>query len=47
MAINDKQMYNEINTTLKSLSDLATDLKSHPTRYINLTVFGRKAKVGQ
>jgi len=46
MAINDKQMYNEINTTLKSLSDLAADLKSHPTRYINLTVFGRKAKVG-
>lgn len=46
MAINDKQMYNEINTTLKSLSDLAADLKSHPARYINLTVFGRKAKVG-
>jgi phospholipid/cholesterol/gamma-HCH transport system substrate-binding protein len=46
MAINDKQMYNEINTTLKSLSDLAADLKQHPTRYINLTVFGRKAKVG-
>ncbi len=46
MAINDKAMYNEINTTLKSLSELAADLKSHPTRYINLTVFGRKAKVG-
>lgn len=46
MAINDKQMYNEINGTLKSLSELAADLKAHPTRYINLTVFGRKAKVG-
>ena len=47
MAVNDKQLYNEVNTTLKSLNELTTDLKAHPSRYINVTIFGRKAKVGQ
>lgn len=46
MAVNDKALYNDVSTTLKSLNDLVSDLKAHPSRYINVTVFGRKAKVG-
>jgi len=46
MALNDKSLYTDITTTMKSLNDLVTDLKAHPSRYINVTVFGRKAKVG-
>lgn len=46
MAVNDKTLYTEVTTTLQSLKDLAADLKAHPSRYINVTVFGRKAKVG-
>jgi len=46
MALNDKALYGNLNTTLKSLDNLVTDLKEHPSKYINITVFGRKAKVG-
>lgn len=45
--VNDKQLYNNLNSTLKNLSELAGDLKAHPSRYINVTVFGRKAKTGE
>jgi phospholipid/cholesterol/gamma-HCH transport system substrate-binding protein len=41
MLINDKAMYNNLNSTLQSLNTLLTDLKSHPGRYINVSVFGR------
>lgn len=46
MAVNDKTLYNDVTQTLKSLNELVADLKAHPSRYINVTVFGRKAKVG-
>lgn len=45
-AVNDPQLYEELNTTLKNFGVLVDDLQKHPSRYINITVFGRKAKVG-
>ena len=46
MAVNNKDLYNNLTKTMKSFDELAADLKAHPARYINVTVFGRKAKVG-
>jgi phospholipid/cholesterol/gamma-HCH transport system substrate-binding protein len=45
--VNDKALYNNLNSTLNNLSELAGDLKAHPSRYINVTIFGRKRQVGQ
>ena len=44
MLINDKEAYNNLNKSLKSLHDLTDDLKAHPGRYINVSVFGKKQK---
>jgi phospholipid/cholesterol/gamma-HCH transport system substrate-binding protein len=44
--VNDKNLYSNFTKTLDELSKLSADLKAHPSRYINLTIFGRKAKVG-
>jgi len=46
-AVNDPQLYNELNNTLNKFGVLVEDLQKHPSRYINITVFGRKAKVGK
>lgn len=45
--VNDKNLYNNLNGTLKNLSDLSADLQAHPSRYINVTIFGRKRQVGE
>ncbi len=42
MLVNNKDMYNNLNGSLKSLSELMTDMKAHPSRYINVTIFGKK-----
>jgi len=44
MLVNDKQFYSELTQTLATLKELAADLKKHPSRYINVTVFGKKQK---
>ncbi|OJW79544.1 MAG: hypothetical protein BGO69_12495 [Bacteroidetes bacterium 46-16] len=44
MAVNDKQLYQNLTETLKTLNGLVADLQAHPSRYINLTIFGRKRK---
>ena len=41
MLINNKDVYNNLNGSLKSLNALMDDLKAHPSRYINVTVFGK------
>jgi phospholipid/cholesterol/gamma-HCH transport system substrate-binding protein len=46
LMVNDKNLYSNFTKTLDELSKLSADLKAHPSRYINLTIFGRKAKVG-
>ncbi len=42
MAVNDKQLYKDLTETLSTLKSLVADIQAHPTRYINVTVFGRK-----
>ncbi|XZF12501.1 MlaD family protein [Chitinophagaceae bacterium MMS25-I14] len=44
MALNDKKLYEELTSTLTNLKTLMADLQQHPSRYINVTIFGRKAK---
>jgi len=42
--INSKDMYNNLNNTVRSLNILMDDLRAHPKRYVNISVFGRKDK---
>jgi phospholipid/cholesterol/gamma-HCH transport system substrate-binding protein len=44
--INDKQLYNRLNETMLSAEILLDDLRAHPKRYVNFSVFGRKDKGG-
>ncbi len=40
--INNKDLYNNLNSSINSIQKLTDDLKAHPSRYINVTVFGKK-----
>jgi phospholipid/cholesterol/gamma-HCH transport system substrate-binding protein len=42
--VNDKEMYRNMNSSLKSITNLTDDLKAHPGRYISISVFGGKKK---
>lgn len=42
--INDKQLYNSLHSTVVSLHTLVDDLRVHPRRYVNISIFGRKDK---
>lgn len=44
MMLNDKKLYDNLSESLSSLDALLLDLKKHPSKYINVSVFGRKAK---
>jgi phospholipid/cholesterol/gamma-HCH transport system substrate-binding protein len=44
--INDKKLYNKLNDVALSMEILLDDLKAHPKRYVNLSVFGKKDKGG-
>jgi phospholipid/cholesterol/gamma-HCH transport system substrate-binding protein len=44
MMANDKQLYNNLSSSLTSLDKLLEDLKKHPSRYINIRLFGRAPK---
>ncbi|HET8574338.1 MAG TPA: MlaD family protein [Edaphocola sp.] len=44
LMLNDKQLYNNLTQTLSSMDVLLDDLKAHPAKYINVSVFGRKAR---
>ena len=44
--INDKTLYNNLNNTIKSANILVGDLRVHPKRYVNISVFGKKDKTG-
>lgn len=41
---NDKQLYNNLSTSMSSLDRLLDDLKKHPSRYINIRLFGKAPK---
>jgi phospholipid/cholesterol/gamma-HCH transport system substrate-binding protein len=42
--LNDKQLYNNMNNTVRSLNILMDDLRVHPKRYVSFSVFGKKDK---
>ena len=42
--MSDPGLYNNLNHTVQSADSLVTDLKAHPKRYVNISVFGRKEK---
>ncbi len=42
--INDKALYNNLNSSVRSMNILLDDLRAHPKRYVNISVFGRKDK---
>jgi phospholipid/cholesterol/gamma-HCH transport system substrate-binding protein len=37
-------MYTQLQSTIKSVNTLVDDIKVHPKRYINVSVFGKKDK---
>ena len=42
LLLTNKDLYNNLNTTVGSANDLVIDIKEHPKRYINVSVFGKK-----
>ncbi len=44
--INDKSLYNNLNNSIHSANILLDDLRVHPKRYVQLSVFGKKDKTG-
>jgi phospholipid/cholesterol/gamma-HCH transport system substrate-binding protein len=42
--INDKALYNNLNNVTRSLNVLIDDLRAHPKRYVNISIFGGKDK---
>ncbi len=42
--INSKDLYNNLNNSVRSLNTLMDDLRVHPKRYVNISVFGKKEK---
>ena len=46
MLLNDKRLYQNLEGTTRSLQILLDDLRLHPKRYVNVSVFGRKDKSG-
>ncbi len=44
MIVNDKELYNNLSASLNTLNALMADLQAHPSRYINVTIFGKKRK---
>ncbi|MBS1667533.1 MAG: MCE family protein [Bacteroidetes bacterium] len=46
LLLNDKKLYLNLENTSRSLNTLLDDLRMHPKRYVNISVFGRKDKSG-
>lgn len=44
--INDRKLYDKLNDVLLSSEILLDDLRTHPKRYVNLSIFGKKDKGG-
>lgn len=44
--LNDRQLYDEIRKTNRSLNTLLDDFRVNPKRYVNISVFGKKDKKG-
>ncbi|MEP7108932.1 MAG: MlaD family protein [Ferruginibacter sp.] len=46
LLINDTKLYNNLNATSNKLNLLLDDVRVHPKRYVNISVFGKKDKSG-
>ena len=46
MLLNDRQLYDELRMTNRSLTTLLDDVRVNPKRYVNISVFGKKQKSG-
>lgn len=46
LLLNDKRLYLNLESTTRSLNILLDDLRLHPKRYVNISVFGSKDKKG-
>ncbi len=46
LMLNDKKLYLNLENTVRSLNILLDDLRMHPKRYVNISVFGSKDKKG-
>lgn len=46
LLLNDKKLYLNLESTSRSLNTLLDDVRMHPKRYVNISVFGRKDKNG-
>ncbi len=44
--MNDKTLYNNLTNTVRSANILMDDLRVHPKRYVNISVFGKKDRSG-
>jgi len=44
LLLNDKRLYNNLENTTRSLNILMDDLRVHPKRYVNISIFGKKDK---
>ena len=46
LLVNDKKLYQNLESTTRSLNTLLDDVRVHPKRYFTITVFGKKEKSG-
>ena len=44
LLMNDTQLYDNLNSTMRNADSLVIDLRQHPQRYVHFSVFGRKDK---
>ena len=44
LLMNDAQLYDNVNSTMRNADSLVIDLRQHPKRYVHFSVFGRKDK---
>lgn len=42
LLLNDRQLYDNLNSTAENASKLMLDLREHPKRYVHFSVFGKK-----
>ncbi|MFV0605421.1 MAG: MlaD family protein [Niabella sp.] len=45
--MNDRKLYDKLNDVMLSAEILLDDLRVHPKRYVNISVFGKKNKAGE
>jgi phospholipid/cholesterol/gamma-HCH transport system substrate-binding protein len=46
LLLNDTKLYNNLNATSNKINLLLDDVRLHPKRYVNISVFGKKDKTG-